>query len=109
MTINGAQYATLASDSDRSPEFYGPYVQNSHPDYGSGAVMGMTPYNDPSYCLTLWQSGSGTRGLVDNNVLYDDGSVRTQYKMAYKDYSRVILLYQYITWPAQQYVFFPTQ
>lgn len=108
LTINGREFRVLASDADYSREYYVPTPASSHPDSGPSS-MTMTAYNDAGFTVTQWAVTGPTRGKIDRNVLNDDGSVRTQGGVAYKDYSRSILLYQYWSWPVSQYCFFPIQ
>lgn len=99
----GRSFNVLASDLDCDTLAYGPWILTSHPD----GTHPMASFNDASNLQTQW-IGQVTRGPVDNNVLYDDGSVKTRGRVAFRDFARAERVYWYAS-NAAQYYFFPTE
>jgi len=50
---------------------------SSHPDYGAGRRMQLFVSDDASRTQSRYRTLTNTRGLIDRNLLYRDGSVQT--------------------------------
>ncbi len=87
-TYNDQSFSILSGDSDTF-DFGKSWVQSSHPDpagqlipwsikYKGAEVTGGVTADLPGLAITIsiWiRNGQAERGLVDNNFLFDDGSV----------------------------------
>ena len=75
LSYGGVQYGTLASDFLIDAGGDSSLPHGSHQDK-TLRTMSENNYNDGNYYITRWLGSVSTRGLIDMNVLYDDGSVQ---------------------------------